>query len=365
MTPARVLHVLATAHEHGASIGRMVRTLAQALDPGRFCVAAWFLGGEGPLAKEFATAGIAVRTFDWSGDRHEVVGASGFWRGLRREPFSIVHLHFGGRAAPFLVRSAVRTKIVLHLHYNGAEAGRTGPIRIRPWMADQVVALSRAVAGDVIGVTPRVVYYGIRIPQHSGRGVTQRHNSPQSAVLGVASRLVPVKGIVYLIRALALLRQEFPAVRLEIAGAGPEQAGLQQEARALDLCDAVAFVGWQADIWPWLARWDIFVQPSLAEGFGMAALEAMAAGLPVVGTSAGGLPELIEDGCSGYVVPPGDATALAARLRELLLNADRRSAMGAAGQARVRERFSAERMAAELSGIYDALLDRNGARQRD
>ena len=88
----------------------------------------------------------------------------------------------------------------------------------------------------------------------------------------------------------------------------------------------------------------------------MAALEAMAAGLPVVATSAGGLPELVEDGRTGFVVPPADATALAARLRDVMWNADRRCAMGAAGQARVREHFSAERMADALTGIYDELL---------
>jgi glycosyltransferase involved in cell wall biosynthesis len=228
-------------------------------------------------------------------------------------------------------------------------------------MADRVVALSQAVAVNVAGVNPHVVYHGIRIPEQA----SQRRNSGRSMVLGVASRLVPVKGIVYLIRALAFLRNEFPDVRLEIAGAGSDENLLRREAHALGVDGAVVFAGWQPDVWPWLARWDIFVQPSLVEGFGMAALEAMAAGLPVVGTSVGGLPELIEDGWTGFLVPPANAMALAGRLRDLLLDPDRRRAMGAAGQARVRQRFSAERMTAELAGIYDELSGESRQRVRD
>jgi glycosyltransferase involved in cell wall biosynthesis len=219
-------------------------------------------------------------------------------------------------------------------------------------MADEVVALSRAVAMNVIGMTPHVVYHGIE-PQAE---ITRPSGVSRAPVLGVASRLVPIKGIVYLLRALDLLRRDVAGVRLEIAGAGPDHATLQREVRTLGLDDIVAFVGWQPDIWPWLGRWDVLVQPSLAEGFGMAALEAMAAGLPVVASSVGGLPELVEDGRTGYVVPPADPATLAARLRHLVRHADLREAMGAAGRARVRQHFSPQRMAAEIAAVYDGLL---------
>ena len=167
---------------------------------------------------------------------------------------------------------------------------------------------------------------------------------------------MPVKGIVYLIRAVALLRRNCPGVHLEIVGAGSEQAALQSEIEVLGLGDAVTFIGWQPDVWPWFARWDIFVQPSLAEGFGMAVLEAMEAGLPVIGTAVGGLSELIDDGVTGYIVPAAHEVALADRLRDLVLDVDRRRAMGAAGRARARQFFSAERMTRELTQIYDGLL---------
>ena len=345
-----VLHVMSTADEQGASICRIVQMFAALVDPQQYRVTAWFLGGEGPLANDLRNSGIPVRTFSWNARRNDVAGAWRFWRTLRHEPFQIAHLHFGGRAVPLLVRLAGRAKIVLHVHYNGAEAGRVGPTQIRPWMADGVVTPSAAIAADVVGMKPRVVYHGIT-PR-----VVQRKHDDGAMLLGVASRLVPVKGIVHLIRAVALLRRELPGVHLEIAGAGSEQAALQSEVQVLGLGDAVTFVGWQPDVWPWLARWDIFVQPSLAEGFGMAALEAMEAGLPVVGTAVGGLSELIEDGVTGYIVPAAHQVALANRLRDLLLDVERRRAMGAAGRARARQFFSAECMTSELTQIYDELL---------
>ncbi len=358
MMPRDVLHVLATAQEKGAGIGRMVRAFALALDPGRYRVHAWFLGGDGVLAAQFRAAAISVRTFQWNGDRRDVTGLSTFWRRLRKEHFSIVHTHFGGRAVPFLVRSALRTKIVLHLHAGGAESGDPGPIVVRPWAADRVVAVSRAVARVVVGPQPNVVYYGIEIPDEGRPFPLPVGGRP--LVLGTAGRLVPIKGVVHLIRALALLRHEFPEVHLEVAGAGPEQTTLHEEATALGLAECITFVGWHTPIWPLFARWDIFVQPSLDDASPMAVIEAMAAGLPVVGTSVGGLPELIDDGRTGYVVPPADAPALAGRCRDLLLDTERRRAMGDAGQVRARERFSVDRMAAELTGIYDQLLGANG-----
>jgi glycosyltransferase involved in cell wall biosynthesis len=153
---------------------------------------------------------------------------------------------------------------------------------------------------------------------------------------------------------------EFSDLHLQIAGAGPERPALDEDIRALGLNDAVRFLGWQADLAPWLAGWDIFVQPSLEEGLPIAAMEAMAAGLPVVATAVGGTPELVEDGKTGWLVPPGDPAALVQRIRALLLNPEQARVIGAAGRARVREKFSTDRMVTELSAIYDELTTSEG-----
>jgi len=189
---------------------------------------------------------------------------------------------------------------------------------------------------------------------HSGRQKVPRISG--NTVLGTAGRLVPLKGIIYLIRALAVLHKDSPGVRLEIAGSGPERSALEHEIHLQRLEDRVSFLGWQAELERLMATWDIYVQPSLGEPFGIAALEAMAAGLPVVATAAGGLPELVEDGRTGWLVPPCDPVALADRIRVLLLNPDQQRSMGSAGRKRAREAFSVDRMVNEISSIYDELL---------
>ncbi len=159
-----------------------------------------------------------------------------------------------------------------------------------------------------------------------------------------------------LIRAVASLHLEFPGLRLEIAGTGPQREDLEREVSRLSLAGRVRFLGWQRDLRPIFRSWDIFAMPSLDEGLPIAALEAMAEGLPVVATSVGGLPELVEDGQTGYLVPPSDVAALTKCLRLLILDPKRRQAMGAAGRERVREHFSVDRMVAEIEAIYDSLV---------
>jgi glycosyltransferase involved in cell wall biosynthesis len=149
---------------------------------------------------------------------------------------------------------------------------------------------------------------------------------------------------------------EFPSLRLEIAGTGPQREDLERELGRLSLAGQVRFLGWQRDLRPVFRSWDIFAIPSLDEGLPIAALEAMAEGLPVVATSVGGLPELIDDGNTGYLVPPSDVAALTKSLRLLILDSELRQAMGAAGRKRALEHFSVDRMVAEIEAIYDSLV---------
>jgi glycosyltransferase involved in cell wall biosynthesis len=133
---------------------------------------------------------------------------------------------------------------------------------------------------------------------------------------------------------------------------------LEQRVAELGLLGSVEFLGWVDNISSLLPRWDVFVLPSLEEGFPIAALDAMAAGLPVVASAVGGVPELIEDGKTGWLVPPRDVEALASRLRLLLKNPEQKLGMGAAGQARVRDHFSPTQMIESFARLYDELVDR-------
>jgi glycosyltransferase involved in cell wall biosynthesis len=333
---------------------RIVSTLARGLDPARYRIHAWFLAGKGPLVDVLNQAGVQASALDWARGARDPWGAWQFWHGLRNQDFAIVHLHFGGRAVSSLARAASGAKIVRHLHGRILEPRGLTPVYFSARGADMVIAVSQAVANRVIDGTARVIYAGVAVPPGAPPG--PRDQGTSEIILGTAGRLVELKGIEYLLKAAATLRREFPALRVEIAGSGPQREKLENLAAQSGLVGQVEFLGWIDGLTSVLPHWDIFAMPSLEEGFGIAALDAMAAGLPVVATSVGGLPELIVDGETGWLVPPRDAEALAARLRLLLCQPELRASMGAAGYARARDHFSNTQMTRSFAQIYDELL---------
>jgi glycosyltransferase involved in cell wall biosynthesis len=159
-----------------------------------------------------------------------------------------------------------------------------------------------------------------------------------------------------LIGAAAQLAAEFPDVQFQIVGDGPRRAELEALVRDSHLEDRVLFLGHREDVAQLLGEADIFVLPSRSEAFPNGAIEAMAAGLPVVASAVGGLLDLIEPGRTGMLVPPGDAGALAAMLRELLLLPSLAREIGDAAQTQVRQRYSFERMVTSFTELYLAGL---------
>ncbi|NDV98284.1 glycosyltransferase [Salipiger sp. PrR002] len=167
-------------------------------------------------------------------------------------------------------------------------------------------------------------------------------------------RLAGVKGVPVLLRALADLAPRYPDLRLRLIGDGPERTALERKAAELGLAECVEFLGYrsQAEVAEALSAADIFVLPSFAEGVPVVLMEAMAAQLPVVTTRIAGVPELVEHGASGLLVPPGEAGALAAALDSLLSDPDGRRRMGAAGRAKVIAEFDIKTEAAKLSALF-------------
>jgi len=354
----KVLHILGSGRFEGAAVARIVATIAQGIDHDKYVLHAWFLEGDGPLADELRESGMPVRVVPWSRNIRDPKGVWRFASALRQTRVSIVHQHTGGRLASWLARRLTGAPLVYHLHTRVLEGRGVAPRRIKPPRADAIIAVSEAVARFVEGARPHVVHAGVPVPKIGER---RRRQPPDATdmVIGIACRLVPVKGLTYLLRAIALLRAEFPAVRLELAGGGPEWGAIEAEAVSLGIRDRVNLVGWHKKLEPLMAGWDIFVLPSLDEGCGVALLEAMAMGLPVVASAVGGLPEVVEEGQSGYLVPPADPQALAKSLRVLLRDPALRCAMGGAGRERVRRHFSADAMTAAVTAIYDEILAAN------
>ena len=179
----------------------------------------------------------------------------------------------------------------------------------------------------------------------------------------MVGRLIPIKGHDVLLRALARVRQQLPEVTLEIAGDGPLEPELSATVSRLGLGERVSFLGRVAPPGPVFERAEVVVVPSFGEGFGMVALEAMERGRPVVASDVGGLPEIVADGRTGLLVPPGDPEAFAAAIVELAGDPARAADMGAAGRKRALAEFSQERCTDRIEAIYGAALAAAGERR--
>lgn len=251
----------------------------------------------------------------------------------------LVHAHWLPSGA---VAATLGVPFVVQLWGSDVALARKAPWLARPVLrrARAVICASSALAADARALGARevrVIPSGIDLPPPAGPPDEPPH-------LLYVGRLAPEKGVAELAAAVGAGPGR-AALPLEVVGDGPLRARLP---------GALGFVP-PGELAPHYARAAVVVCPSLREGFGMAALEALAHGRPVVASATGGLLDIVEDGVTGIHVPPGDATALRAALERLLGDAALRERMGAAARARVAERFSWEASTAALLAVYAAL----------
>ena len=176
-------------------------------------------------------------------------------------------------------------------------------------------------------------------------------------------RLAGVKGVPILIDAMASLAGKYPELKLKLIGDGPDRKALEAEVSRRGLQDRITFVGYrsQSEVAEELSRTDVFVLPSFAEGVPVVLMEAMASQVPVLTTRIAGVPELVEDGVSGRLVPPGDAVAFAQALDDLLSDADLRARCGSEGRKEVVAEYDA---AAEARWLSDLIVSYGDDRQK-
>jgi glycosyltransferase involved in cell wall biosynthesis len=281
----------------------------------------------------------------------------------------LVHADVHGQLA-MAAGNAVRVSSVHSTHgFYRREPFRTGA-RLAARYAGAVIAISehvRRYLEELRLARPEqihVVPYGIdashwRLEGPDRLRARQRLGlSPRDVGVGIAARLIPGKGHALLLEALAAARRESHTLRLLVAGRGPLRAELERDAQRL-APGAVTFVGFADDVREFMNACDVIVfptEPALGEGFGLAALEAMASGRPVVATEVASLPEVVTSGETGLLVEPRSADALAAALLTLAGDAGLRERLGARGHERARTTFSLERMVERTLAVYrDAL----------
>jgi glycosyltransferase involved in cell wall biosynthesis len=285
----------------------------------------------------------------------------------------VIHAHWAIPTGPAAVVAARQLQVpsIITMHggdvYVNREQGYDFPTRryVRPvlrWTLQNAGALT-AITDDCrqhalrAGAPPeriRLVFNGTDLrrfsPGEDGAGAQPygRH------MIFACRQLFPRKGIRFLLEAAAQLKPQFPDLQVVLAGDGFERPALAQLAEALGIGTNVTFLGWVAnsDLPPYYRAAAVSVLPSLEEGFGIPAAEAMGCEVPVVASDAGGLPEVVEDGVTGLVVPRGDSTALARAIGSLLADPERRRRMGQAGRERALRLFDWDRSAEQFEELY-------------
>ena len=292
----------------------------------------------------------------------DVLAAWGLSRLVAHESPHIVHLHTSRAHAmsPWLRRSATRTIVTRRMDYALRRGFWTDLLYNRSVAA--VVAISEEVRRRLLdaGVRSERVTVGrsgveppAGLPGAAGRAAARaRFGIEGELAIGIVAALEPRKGHDVLLRALATLAGA-PPWRCLVCGGGSQHQALQRLAADLGIAPRVRFLGEQRQVADVLAALDVFVMPSRHEGLGVAVLEAMAMSLPVVASAVGGIPEAVQPGETGLLVPPDDPPALAAALRELAGDVEEARRMGHAGRARVVTEFSMEAMAGRYERLYD------------
>ena len=349
----RCVHVIKNAMPENAAICRIVALLSENMRSLGYRSSVICLGAGGPLAAELENSGAKVHIVRWTGARPDIALSRCFWWAMCAERPDIVHVHHGARAVRLFSRLAGARAVVQHVHSRTVESNAAPIDQVNFKSADTVIATSRAVASCLSGAkSVEVIYPGIQSPPHP-----LPLHPKEVLLLGVAARLVPLKGINVLISATAKLRRNGLCIRVQITGSGPQESSLRRQIKELEMDDAIELIGWNADLAMIRGNWDIAVVPSLEEGFGLAALEAMAVGRAVIASRVGGLPELVIDGVTGLLVTPGDVGALADGIAQLANERTLLESMGIAGWRRAREQFSAVPMAEKTAALYGRLLN--------
>jgi len=331
-----------------------------------------------PWLREFmGREGVACMSCEARTRAQYPLGLARLIRHLRRERVAILHTHLFEPSAVGLfagVLAGTRGRVMTR-HYSNyhTRIGKKWHVRVDQLcnrMSHAVIAVSQHTADHIVNeegepagkvhvVLNGIDFARVKVSDRDAPARFRRELCPErSHLLVVPGRLHPEKGQTYFFHSLPAIRRQLdrPVVAL-VAGAGPFEAAYREEVRSLGCEDVVRFLGFRRDIADVIAAADLVVLPSMAEAFGLVVAEALYLGTPIVATHVGGIPEIVEDGVDGVLVPPADSNALADAIVRLLGDPERRRLMASAGRARVRDRFSFEKMMRAYEQIYQRLVE--------
>jgi glycosyltransferase involved in cell wall biosynthesis len=358
-----VVHLETGRHVYGGA--RQVLLLARGLK-GRGVAGTLVCTAGSPVAAEAARSGLPVRELPMRGDL-DLRFIARLARLLDELQPDLLHVHsrrgadwLGGRAARRAGIPAVLTRRV-----DRPEAWLTAALKYRPYA--RVIVISQAIRGQLEGAgvaAARIALIRSTVDPQLLEPAWSRERlarefalDPRALLVGCVAQLIPRKGHGQLLDAWKDVAAACPTARLLLFGQGPLEGELRRRVRATGLESSVILAGFRPDLPAFLGRLDVLVHPALAEGLGLAVLEAQAAGVPVVAFRAGGVPEIVADGRTGYLVRTGDAQALGIALTGLLQNDARRRAFGEAAWAWVAREFRLADMVDAHLTLYRDLLE--------
>jgi len=320
--------------------------------------------GGGVLAPRLRAANIPVFNFPFSPSNPiNLIRSVALLRRFVHE-YQIDLLHSHHRFTTIIgrfVRGITRAPLIATVH----EFKDDGKLTAALWARNTTIVASNALKAHLVsfyGVSSSDIFV-IRHAIEPLKAATDRLHTDcaQSSSAGVADMLVgyvgrlsPEKGARFFVASIPLILQAFPAARFVVVGTGPEEPQLRALALELGLDPVALFVGSQVDVDALLERLDLVVIPSLFENFPLIAIEAMRAGCPAVASTVGGLPEVVRDGITGVLVPPGSPATLASAVGELLADAARRCRMSAQARQIFQAEYSPAVMVTRTLEVYQA-----------
>jgi glycosyltransferase involved in cell wall biosynthesis len=336
MTPKKTLHIVEDLRIGG--LERVLASIVLNLNRGKFIPYVWCLARGGEIADDLIRAGIKV----------EILGMRSYYNPLkiiklaghlRKSKIDIIHTHgyFAstfGRFAAILAKTPVK---ITHIHTTYFSFRKRNILieKFLSYYTNRIVCVSKSTqefVGKIEGIDKKktcLIYNGSEINnmdlEKAQISRTKFAFTDNDFVIITVASLVEHKGHKSLLKAVSILSKKYKNLRLLVVGGGPLESSLKEYAEYLEISSQVVFTGLKKNVFPFLKLADIFVLPSIErEGLGVALIEAMACGLPLIGSRLGGIPEVIKSNFNGLLVEPGNPYKLADAVQQIMTDKDKK-----------------------------------------
>lgn len=366
MTNKKVLHIVEDLKIGG--LERVIASIVLGLDKTRYLSLVWCLSRGGEIAEELTNKGVEVKILGMN-SYHNPLQIIALSRLIKKSKIDIIHTHgyFGstfGRLAALLARTPI---IIAHVHttYYGFKKQNIVIERILSRFTDRIVCVSKAVKEFVVKTEniPEektcLIYNGVERSYPVDFDIDRKNlGIEDKELVGITvASLTPHKGHRVLIDAIRIICKKHKHIKFLIVGDGPLRNNLEAYVKDVQLSSKIIFMGQRKDVASLLRLATFFVLPSTErEGLGIALVEAMSEGLPLIGTRVGGIPEVIEDNVNGLLVTPGDSLELAAAVGKLITDKAMQGRMGEMGKEIYRKKFTQARMNQSIEALYDGII---------